>query len=194
MVETVMMAKLSTRLGLSDEQALKLVRSRSKFREDTQKLRKHRAEAAKALEAALKANPPDNAEVGAKLNALLTLDGKIASLQRQGFEAMGKNLSVVQRAKLYLFINEFENDMRQLINRARQRGMGLVDGGRNLPPPPAVAPGPRAGLHEPIKNNIRKNLREGAPLAAHPGGEVAPAPASKKPAAPPKRKAPAALQ
>lgn len=160
MVETVMIAKLSTRLGLNDAQALNLVRSRTKFREDTQRLRKRRVEAAKALDDALKVSPPNKADVNAKLKNLMALDDKIASLRRRGFEDAAKNLSVVQRAQLYLFINEFENDIRQLINRARERGMGMLPPGRVGPPPP---PGPRAGLRGKAKGAGHWQGRKGRP-------------------------------
>ncbi|MBI5094376.1 MAG: hypothetical protein HZB26_18310 [Candidatus Hydrogenedentes bacterium] len=190
MVETVMMAKLSTRLGLSDEQAFQLVRQRSKVRDETQMLAKERREKLKALEAAVKAEKPDDADVNAKLDELMGIDEKIASIRRRAFDEAGKNLTGVQRAKLYTFINEFENDMRQLVNRARERGLGqgpIPPSGPGARDGAQGPPGPRdgmPGLRGQFRENLRKNLREGE-LRPLPPGEDPARPNPPPPVAPP---------
>ena len=120
MVEMILAAKLAKELELNDEQTVLMLRRLSEFREQVSASRKQRQEILKALKAGVKAGEPD-AQIEAKLNELVVQDVKMAEFRKTAYEKACEGLSIAQRAKLYVFLNEFENDMRKLVQQARER-------------------------------------------------------------------------
>jgi hypothetical protein len=119
MVEMVKMVKMSKELGLSDEQTVVMVR---KFRDLEKKLgdlNRERRQLMNDLRAGIKASAPDN-ELSAKLKALIEQDQKILKDKLEWFQEASKGYSVAQQAKLYAFMTEFHEQMRDLIQKARE--------------------------------------------------------------------------
>ncbi|HPO15802.1 MAG TPA: hypothetical protein PLI09_20335 [Candidatus Hydrogenedentes bacterium] len=128
LLEEVMIARMSQELALDDEQTVLMVRRFSQFRDQLREMRKQRAEMAKELKALIKQNKED-ASIEEKLNALTTIDEKIIQARVEAFNNAAADLTPWQRAKLYLFISEFENEIRGIMQKAREQrylqdGMG----------------------------------------------------------------------
>lgn len=147
MVETLMMARLSRELKLNDEETILMVRRVEEFKEKTAQLRKERGGLVKDLRDAVASGAPD-ADIEAKTKALIEADRKLSDARFGMFDEAKKGLSAVQSAKLYVFMSEFENQLRRLVQQARER----VRGGREMMgpegpegpmPPPGDTIGPR---------------------------------------------------
>ena len=129
LLEQILIARISQRLELSDEETVLLVRRFSKFREELSTLGKERMERVKTLRKSLKVGK-DNPEIELNLQALLDHERKMMGLRTSMMDDAGIDLEPWQKASLYLFVTEFENEMRQLVHRAfeQQRGEGRPSG------------------------------------------------------------------
>ena len=121
LIEAVMAARLAKALGLNDEQTVLMVRRFGEFRGELNSLRRRRHELLKQLKDAVH-NEAAEAEIDTALKNLVEHDAKLAKYKFGAFQKASEDLAVTQRAKLYVFLNEFETDMRRLIQRARERG------------------------------------------------------------------------
>jgi len=121
LLEAVMAARLAKALGLNDEQTVVTVRRFGEYKEELRGLRRGRHELLKQLTAAIQDEVPE-AELETALKNLVEHDTKLAQYRFGVFEKASEGLSVAQRAKLYVFLNDFESDMRRLVQRARERG------------------------------------------------------------------------
>ncbi len=137
LVEAVMMARLSRELGLNDEQTVLMMRHFSEFKEKTGELKKQHVKLVKALKESVQSGAPE-AEIEAKLQALVEHDKAMAQAKLDIVEQTGAGLSVSQRAELYVFLGEFENEMRKLIQTARRRA--ATPGGERFPKFPQRVP------------------------------------------------------
>ncbi len=136
----VMMARMSKELQLSDEQTVLMVRRFSELREKVKNLRKQRADTTRELDQLLQKQNADASKSQTLLRTVMELDDQIVSERRMAFEAISKDLDPVRQARLYLFLDRFENDMRRMIGEARERFQGRRPNG----PPPRDG-GPRPG-------------------------------------------------
>ena len=137
----VMMARLSDELELSDEQTVLMVRKFSGLRDQVRDLRKQRAQAARELELQLQSKSPDAAKTQEQLDKVIALDSQIRDERQKVFEEMGAELDAVKKAKLYLFLDQFESDMRRMIGEARERFRGGRPDGNGPPPRHPGGPG-----------------------------------------------------
>jgi len=126
MLEQVLMARLSKELALDDEQTVLLVRRFAEQRERMRDLRAQRGELVRELKAAVRTSK-DGPSIEARLEAVIAQDQQIAAAQKDSLDLLGGDLTAWQRARLYLFIGEFQNEMRQLLYKARERGRGPRD-------------------------------------------------------------------
>jgi len=137
LVETVLTARLAKTLGLNDEQTVLLVRRLSEYKDKLGALRKERQAMAKTLKENLKSDKPD-AEIQKNLDELVAKDDQIFEFRKNVYEKAGEGLTTAQRARLYVFLGDFESDMRQLVQKAREkafrRGYGFG------PPDTAASP------------------------------------------------------
>lgn len=143
LVQEILTARLARELALSDEQTVIMLKRFKEYRAQLEAFRKERQELTKALRASIAATEPDN-EIEARLKALAELDNKVVEYKRSLYGSASEGLTVAQRAKLYVFLSDFENDMRKLIQKAREQA-----GQRPLnrwagPPPEGGAQPPRA--------------------------------------------------
>ena len=143
MLEQVMVARLSEELGLTDEQSVLMVRRFSQFKKETQQLQKERAETVRELRQTALKGDPDPAAVAPLLERALHLNERIALQRQRLFHAMAEGMDPVQQAKLLLFLDEFEGQMRQVVKTAQERrAPGPPD---RMGPPPGGQPGPPPG-------------------------------------------------
>lgn len=161
LVETVKMARLTKELGLNDEQAVLLVRKYDEVRERLASLNRERQQLLRELREAVRAGKPE-AEIERALDKLVAHDRKIAETRTKVYEEIGKDLTATQRAKLYVFMNDFENDMRRLVQRARESGAGrflrMREETRGAPGEgPGLPPRPALRGRGPIGNNQPPN-------------------------------------
>lgn len=152
LLEEVMMARLSRRLQLSDEETVLLVRQFSRYRERMRQMRQERRDLLRALEKKVKTGADDTQVLGA-LAALREHDQAMAGLQQKVFDEVAKHLRAEQQAKLYVFLGDFEEEVQRLIQQARERfrsgqippgrqgRMGMRGPGQGAPP--ANSPGRR---------------------------------------------------
>jgi hypothetical protein len=129
LVEIVMLARMSRELDLDDEQTILLVRRFEETKEQMTNLTKQRAEALDELRASVRDEEAENV-IETKLERLIAVDRDLAEVKLKAFDEVGEGFTVTQRAKLYVFVQEFESEMRRLVDRARKRtrGMGPPDG------------------------------------------------------------------
>ncbi|GMU91030.1 MAG: hypothetical protein AMXMBFR4_00880 [Candidatus Hydrogenedentota bacterium] len=117
LVSSVLMARVSRELELTDEQTVVMIRQMQEMREKMGGLWRQREAAGDELREALKNDAPD-ADLEQKLDAMIRVDQERNQLRWDYFKQMAAGLSVKQRAKLYVFLQEFEWHMRRLIQRA----------------------------------------------------------------------------
>lgn len=121
LVETVKMVRLSQELGLSDEETVLLVRQYDEARARIGAMVRERQQILRHLRDSVRDGKPE-AEIQEALDRLIAQDRRVADAKMQVYEKVGQNLTATQRAKLYVFINDFEADMRRMIQRAREIG------------------------------------------------------------------------
>jgi hypothetical protein len=123
LLEQVMMARISKELALDDDQAVLLVKRFSEYREQMSVMRKKRFETMKDLKQVVKDTAKDE-DLKAKLDTLIALDEESSLARKELFESLSSGLTEWQRARLYIFLTEFEGDMRRYLQRARERYQG----------------------------------------------------------------------
>lgn len=121
MVTTVMMVRMSRELELSDEQTVLMVRNFSELRDKLTDLGEKRGKLIDTLRDKVDNHAPDS-EIEPLLDQLMSIDDQREAARREAFEKAGADLTVSQRAKLYIFTQDFEWHMRRLIMKAREIG------------------------------------------------------------------------
>ena len=135
LVQEIMAARLSRELGLNDEETVILLRHLGEYRNQIGAIQKERQETLRSLRPALKANGAEK-EIQKSLSRLQDLDAKLQEIKRTAFEKVSAGMSVAQRARLYVFYNDFENEMRRLVQKARERVAQRRGWANNAPPLP----------------------------------------------------------
>lgn len=147
LLEQIMVARISQELSLSDEDTVLLVRRFSETREEVRALMRERAAQMRALGEMLRANA-DAAALDTALEAVRALDRKVFEARQTAMDELGADLTPWQRARLYVFLGNFENDLRRLVQQARERarrGEPPLDPNRpRRPPRPGDTPPPEA--------------------------------------------------
>ncbi len=137
LVHDIMAARLARELELDDKETVTLIRRLEEFRSQQGMLQRKRQEMLKSLKAILKTHAPE-ADIEKTLREIQSLDAKLQELKRTAFEKVGEGMTTTRRAKLYVFYNEFDSEMRRLIQKAREKSAQ----GRRIPgdAPPARQP------------------------------------------------------
>lgn len=118
LVEQIHVLRLRKAVELSDEQLQALAHRLGSFKNQLTVLKYQRGTAREQLRDELDLGLPED-EIKGKLEALLGQEVAIAELLHQMVREAGKDLTVAQTAKLYLFMGDFEDFMRDLIERAQ---------------------------------------------------------------------------
>jgi hypothetical protein len=137
LLEEVLMARLTRELALNEEQTVLMVRHLAEFRDKMAGLRRERMVLARELRQAVREGK-DEAAIGELLEAVVAHEEKAAVARREIVDFDGFELTTWQKAKLYLFIVDFEGDMRRLLKQAQERRAGRAPrAGENRNQPPA---------------------------------------------------------
>lgn len=132
----VMMARLSRELELSEEQTVLMVRRFTELRDQTRELRRKRLVQVRELDELLRKKEPKPERATALLAEITQIDEQVYRERQRVLEVMSAELDEIKRARLYLFLDRFEMDMRRMIGEARERHKGRPAGGRPDGPPP----------------------------------------------------------
>lgn len=176
MIEMVMMAKLSRELELSDDETVLMMRRFSETKERVSELIRERSEAVKALKQILDQDAAED-ELRAALDKLMALDKELRETRVRVFDQASADLSLTQQARLYLFINEFDDQIRKLVMRARTRHHAPGEFGDRGEPGDAL-PGMGRGLGE-GRGGFGGGFRRFNPEAPAPSPEPSPEPEEK---------------
>lgn len=160
LLEEVLMARLTRELALDEEQTVLMVRHLAEFRDNMAALRRERATLARNLRQAVREGK-DEAALEKHLGDALAHEEKAAEARRKILDVEGLELTTWQQAKLYLFIQDFESDMRRLLKQAQERRLGRMPGGR--PGGPGAGDAPAVSEEAPP---AEKEKAEQAPPAA----------------------------
>ena len=120
LMEAVMTARLAKTLGLNDEQTVLMVRKFSEYKESLGRMRKERTQLLRDVRAALR-DGSDEASIEPLVEELVEKDIEIAKHRLGAFQVARKGLTPKQQARLYVFLTEFDADMRHLIQRVRSK-------------------------------------------------------------------------
>lgn len=120
LLEEVLMARLTRELALNEEQTVLMVRHLAEFRDKMAALRRERMVLARELRQAVREGK-DEAAIGKLLEEVVAHEEKAAVARREIVDFDGFELTTWQKAKLYLFIVDFEGDMRRLLKQAQER-------------------------------------------------------------------------
>lgn len=120
LVETVRMVRLSQELGLTDEQTVVLVRQYNEIKEETARMHRERQERTRELRELVASGASDE-KIEATLAELVEIDKRVQMMRFDVFERAAPALTATQKAKLYMFMGDFERHMRLMIERARER-------------------------------------------------------------------------
>lgn len=143
LIEEVMIARITKDLEMNDEQTVLIVRRFSEYRDKAREARQQRKKLVDEMKEALKSadNP---GQVEEKLKAILALDTEIAQNRTAAFENMATSLTPLQRGKLYLFLADFENELRRMVQSAKEGKLQKPEERRfrrpAKPPVPAAPP------------------------------------------------------
>lgn len=147
LVESIRMAKLSREVGLTEEQTVLLMRRYHETRERIGRLTKTRFEQLKTLREAVAEGSSDD-QIKLLLEQLRATDMDLMRVHQEAVAQASDGLTVTQQAKLYIFMNTFDHDMRRLVERVRRSRSGE---GRS-------APG-----EQPWRDRLDRPRREGDP-------------------------------
>lgn len=117
LVDLVMKVRLTRLLELSDEEAVRVIRIISDRLDRIHMLKWERGSVYYFLRADIKERAAED-QIKQHLDAAMALDVEIAELFRGMVEAMTPHLNTTQRAKLFLFGSDFENEIKKLIQQA----------------------------------------------------------------------------
>ncbi len=123
LLEEVLMARLTRELALDEEQTVLMVRHLAEFRDKMAALRRERMVLSRNLRQAVREGKDEEA-IAKVLEEVVAHEAKAAEARREIIDFDGFELTTWQKAKLYLFIVDFENDMRRLLKQAQERRFG----------------------------------------------------------------------
>ncbi|HOJ32539.1 MAG TPA: hypothetical protein PKY35_10060 [Candidatus Hydrogenedentes bacterium] len=119
LIDTVRIFRLSRALELTDEQTVMLMRRYDDLKKQISDLWEKRNQMMEQLRDKVNKNAPE-AEIEQVLNDLSKLEEESFYARRDLLKKAGQDLTITQRAKLLLFMQDFERDMRKLLERARE--------------------------------------------------------------------------
>jgi len=167
-----MVARLSKELELNEEETVLLVRRFIDTRNEGRKLRRDRQRISQELRALVRAGEEKNAEIEDKLKSLIEVDAQLAGARTATFARLAEGLSPIKRAKLYGFMQEFEEELRKAATEMRggRPGDGEM---RRGPRPDASGPGME---RRPGDGPPHGPDGEGRPRRGRPGEDAPPPP------------------
>ena len=118
LVEQILMLRLRDAVSLTDDQVQALTRRVGTFKNQLTSMKFQRGAAREQLRDRLDRGLAED-QIRRNLESLLDREEAIAELLHEMIREAGKDLSVPQTARLYLFVGDFESFIRNLIVRAQ---------------------------------------------------------------------------
>ncbi len=146
LLEEVLMARLTRELALDEEQTVLMVRHLAEFRDNMAALRRERMVLSRNLRQAVREGKDEEA-IAKVLEEVVAHEAKAAEARREIVDFDGFELTTWQKAKLYLFIVDFESDMRHLLKQAQERRFGR---GQKAAPPEKSGDGETGGAADDV--------------------------------------------
>jgi precorrin-4 methylase len=140
-VEAVRLARLTEALQLDEKTAAKFIPSVTAIEQKRRALLKENQETMKELKIMLHATPPDEAKLKVAIASIEKNRRDIFTLRDKEFTVARDNLTVPQMARYILFNQEFQQEMRGMVEGARAPRRGGAD--------PAPGRGPGKGVPAP---------------------------------------------
>jgi hypothetical protein len=122
-LEKVLIARLSEDLALDDAQTVLLVRRYTEVREKLGALRQKRNEKLRELREAVESNQESD-RLSVLLDEMHAIDREMEETKRSSFDTMSADLTPWQKARLYIFLSEFEGQLRRWLNEVRRERAG----------------------------------------------------------------------
>lgn len=119
LLEEILMARLTRELALEDEQAVLLVRHMTEFRDQMMALRRERGEKMRALRQAVRESK-DESRIQHLMEEVRAVNEKSMVARNDVLDFDGFELTTWQQARLLVFLNDFEADMRRLLRRVQE--------------------------------------------------------------------------
>lgn len=123
LLEEVLMARLTRELALDESQTVLLMRHMVEYRDRMIALRRERAEKMRDLRQAVRESK-DEAHIAGLLEGVVAINQKYSVARDDILNFNGFELTTWQKARLLLFLNDFEGDMKRLLRRAQERKAG----------------------------------------------------------------------
>jgi len=142
-VEAVRLARLTETLQLDEKTAAKFIPAITAIDQKRRALMKENQETIRELKIMLHATPPDDAKLKVAISAIDRNRREIVSLLDKEFSAARDNLTVAQMARYLLFNQEFQQEMRGMMEGARGSGPGKGGKGAGPGRGPGAGGGPR---------------------------------------------------
>ena len=153
LIETIKIWKMTEALGLSEDQAAKLFPKLTQLEASRREFYRRQRLLREELAALLKQRPLRDEDIKARLDELDRAEADFKGRERAVKAELRSILNLEQQARLTLFEERFEAEMRRTIQDLRQRRQGLgpyapgqgfgAPGVRNRPPLPVEGPPPR---------------------------------------------------
>ena len=118
-LETMRMWKMTKALELTEEQSLKIFPKIYEFEKIKEEFGKKKLEILIELEKILKDNNPDQAKISEMLDAMDKIESDIRAQEDKFKDELKAMLSPVQQAKFYIFMKNFEEDVKRMIAEVR---------------------------------------------------------------------------
>lgn len=129
LLEEVLMARLSRDLALEEGQTVVLVKRLAEFRERAAGFRRDRMQLMRSLKQAVRESQDEGA-ITALLDQIAEHDEAAFRARQEVLDVEGFDLTAWQQARLLIFVNEFEADMRRLLNQAQERRSQAIQRGQ----------------------------------------------------------------
>lgn len=122
MVDAYIVSNLQENLGLTDEQFVKILPLVKKAQSDRRLLAERRNMGLQEMGRLLQSGTATEPRIAELLRDFKQHEVDDAATQRRNLEAIDAQLGVVQQAKLRLMMARVEQNIRELVNRARPQG------------------------------------------------------------------------
>lgn len=118
-LETMRIWKMTKTLALTEEQSLKIFPKIHESERTKEESGKKRMKILMELNGLLKDEKPDQAKITEMLNALDKIELEVRAQEDKFKEELKIILSPVQQAKFYIFMKDFEEDVKRMIAEVR---------------------------------------------------------------------------
>jgi hypothetical protein len=141
-MEAIRIVRLTEALKLDEKTAAKFIPIITSLDQQRRTLLMENQQLLQEMRALVHEQAPDEGKLRAAIGKIERKVREIASLREKEFEAVKSNLTVTQQAQYLLFHQEFQREMRGMVEGARGRRSGMMPG-------PGPGQGPMQGDQPP---------------------------------------------